>query len=77
MSVKRKAIIFANLQDESSYCGFKYKYVLFFVYSQGESTYNLRDAQECRSKLDKIAEFVDGYRFLYYRIPILMVPNSE
>jgi len=29
--------------------------------SQGESTYNLKDAQECRFKLLKIAEFVDGY----------------
>lgn len=30
-------------------------------FSQGESTYNLKDAQECRLRLLKIAEFVDGY----------------
>lgn len=30
-------------------------------FSQGESTYNLKDAQDCRLKLLKIAEYVDGY----------------
>jgi len=30
-------------------------------FSQGESTYNLKDAQDCRLKLLKISEFVDGY----------------
>jgi hypothetical protein len=34
--------------------------------SQGESTYNLKDAQECRLKLLKIAEYVDGYRYTIF-----------